>query len=142
MSELGYPQPDASGTWATFETNDGELIQLKNVAHQGVPAAVAGANAGTTPPAPVVAAGSTDGRGTITFGTGTTPAAGAQVVVTFAVPFAVAPVVVLQPGNAATAALNDFVTAVSTTGFTIGTASAPAASQAAATFSVSYHVTG
>src|SRR5712671_1438059 len=38
------------------------------------PTAAAGANAGTGPPAPVVTANSTDVAGSITFGTGTTPA--------------------------------------------------------------------
>lgn len=46
------------------------------------PTLAAGANAGTTPPSPVLGTGSTDGRGAITFGTGTTPAAGAMVTVT------------------------------------------------------------
>ena len=41
----------------------------------GVPTATAGANAGTSAPVPVVGAGSTDDRGAITFGTGSSPGA-------------------------------------------------------------------
>lgn len=55
--------------------------------------------------APVVTAGATDTRGKITFGTGTGPAAGAQVVVTFATAYAAAPYATITPLNAATAAL-------------------------------------
>lgn len=106
------------------------------------PTAVAGANAGTTPPAPVVAASSNDTRGSLTFGTGTTPAAGAQAVVTFAAAFAAAPVVMLTETNALTAALQFYVTSVGTGGFTIATQTAPAASQAATTYGVAWAVIG
>lgn len=104
--------------------------------------AAAGANAGTTPPSPLVATGSTDTRGSLTFGTGTTPAAGAQAVVSFANAYVAAPFVMLTPLNAATAALQPYVTSVGTGGFTIAFGVAPAASQANTVYAVGYRVTG
>jgi hypothetical protein len=133
-------ETDPTGTWKAFRTIDGDIIQMKELAHGGGPAVAAAAGAGTAPPAPTLAAGSSDARGTVNWGTGTTPAAGAQVAVTFAAPYAVAPTVILQPANAATAALGNYVTGVSTTGFSVALGSAPAASQAAGTYSDAYHV--
>lgn len=108
--------------------------------HNAAPAAAAGANAGTSPPAPVVTAGSTDLRGQMTFGTGTSPAAGAQVAVTFNMTFSRAPVVILTPANAVTAALNLHATSVGTTGFTLSTQGAPAASQGSGIYSFYYAI--
>ncbi len=105
------------------------------------PGVAAGANNGTSPPAPTVATGSTDGRGSIQFGSGTTPAAGEMVVVTFAAQYAQPPVVVLSGGNAATSALGAlYPGAVSATGFTIRCMTAPSASQGGTTFLVQYEV--
>lgn len=106
------------------------------------PTAVAGSAAGTTPPAPVVAASSDDVRGSLTFGTGTGPAAGNQAVVTFASAYAAAPVVMLEPTNAALAALLPYVTSVGTGGFTVATQLAPAASQANTTYGIAWMVIG
>jgi len=105
--------------------------------------AAAGANAGTGPPAPVVS-GATDRRGTVTFGTGTTPAAGAMVVLTFLSAYAAAPATIhLTPRNAATAALGvAYATAITANGFTISVPTAPAASQANTTYAYSYTVEG
>jgi hypothetical protein len=98
------------------------------------PTAAAGANAGTSPPAPAVVGGSNDQRGELTLGPGTTPAAGAQVVVTFAQSIAAyggnIPAVTLAARNSTTAALGLYISAVSATSFTVSTTSAPAASQA------------
>jgi hypothetical protein len=110
------------------------------IASGSVPTAAAGSNAGTTPPAPVISGDDTSGA--VTFGTGTTPAAGNMVVVTFGSPFSAAPIVTLTPRNAATAALNDYVTSVGTGAFTIAFASAPAASQANTVYSMGYQVIG
>lgn len=104
------------------------------------PTVAAGANNGTTPPAPTVAG--VDMRGTATFGSGATPAAGAQVVVTFSSAYSSAPVVVVSAANAATAALNVFPTSVTTTGFTISSAVAPTASQAATAYSAAFIICG
>lgn len=105
------------------------------------PGAAAGANNGGSPPAPTVVVGSTDGRGSIQFGSGSAPAAGEQVVVTFASAYASAPVVMLSAGNAATDALGALYPAqVTTTGFRVRTTAAPAASQGGSTFMVQYTV--
>lgn len=105
---------------------------------QNAPTAAAGANAGTSPPAPVKT-GCTDVAGKITFGTGTSPAAGSQVVVTFQVAYGSAPKVVLTPINSASAALN-FHVATTTTTFTVSCVNAPAASQANTIYGFFYHV--
>jgi hypothetical protein len=106
------------------------------------PGAAAGAGAGTSPPAPVVAATANDTRGSLTWGTGTTPAAGNQVAVTFATAYAAAPVVMLTETNAVTSALAPYVTSVGTTGFTIATQGAPAASQGNTTYGIAWMVIG
>src|SRR4029077_868545 len=96
----------------------------------------AAAGAGTPPPAPTSTGD--NARGTVSWGTGTTPAAGNQVTVTFATPYEEAPIVVLNPLNALTAALLPYVTAVTSAGFTIATQAAPAGSQAATAYSVDF----
>lgn len=103
-------------------------------------AAAAGANAGASPPAPVVTR-ATDLSGTCTFGTGTLPAAGAQVVVTFASAYANAPSVVIVPNNSLTAALTLYVTILAGS-FTVNCVNAPAASQGNTTYSFTYQVQG
>jgi hypothetical protein len=102
-----------------------------------IPTAAAGAGAGTAPPAPVVTAGATDTRGNVTFGTGTAPAAGAQVVVTFASAFASAPLVVVTPTTALTVPLNLYV-ASTTSNFTVNAQTAPAASQGNTVYGFNY----
>lgn len=104
------------------------------------PGAAAGSNAGTSPPAPVVTAGANDLRGNITFGTGTTPAAGNEVVVTFGTAFSTAPTVIVAPANVATAALQIAAISVTTTGFTLACNTAPAASQANTVYAFNYWV--
>lgn len=85
------------------------------------PTAVAGAGAGTAPPAPVINGGSDDDRGSLTFGSGTTPAAGVVISVTFATPKDPnrLPVVLIQEGTAASAGVDLAVTAVTSTGFSV-----------------------
>jgi hypothetical protein len=110
------------------------------------PTAAAAANAGTSPPAPVVTAGSFDTRGQLTFGTGTTPAAGKQVTVTFTASYAATPMgVVPFAMNAATAALGTpYVLAgdISTTAFTVSFPNAPSASQANTVYAIGWIVEG
>lgn len=109
--------------------------------HNTAPTAAAGTNAGTAPPAPVVTAGATDVRGNMTFGTGTSAAAGNMVAVTFAAAFSAAPsAVILTPGNAATAALQLCVVSITTTGFTVACNVAPANSQANTVYVFDYIV--
>lgn len=106
------------------------------------PASTAGANAGGTPPVPVTAATASDVRGNVTFGTGTSPAAGAQVVVAFAVTKAAVPGSIhLISRTSATQALGLYVSAITTSGFTVSTVNAPAASQANTVYSLDYLVT-
>lgn len=102
----------------------------------------AGANAGTSPPAPVRTSNTQLATG-LTFGTGTTPAAGTMVAVTFGQPRTNTPrSVQLTAGNAATASLLLYVVpgSLSTTGFSIGVVNAPTASQANTTYSVYFNV--
>lgn len=103
------------------------------------PTAAPGANAGTSPPAPVLT-NCSDADGKITFGTGSgTPAIGAQVVVTFNKPYATAPNVICQPINDATSALRWNVTSTTTT-FTYNVGVAPGVSQSNTVYGFSYHV--
>lgn len=126
----------------TFDGSSSKWVPGANVGGGSAPAVAAGANNGTTPPAPTVTAGGTDARGIISFGSGGTPAAGAQVTVTFAhaLPAGTTPFVHLQETNSATKALNVFPTGASNTGFTVSTGSAPTASQASGTYLVEYDV--
>lgn len=130
----------SSGTDAfAVDTNGHILIGAPTTA----PTAAAGANAGTSPPAPVVAAASKDTRGSATFGTGTgAPAAGAQLVVTFNQAFAAAPFVQISETTGATVALSPYVSAVSTTGFTVSFNSAPPVSQANTVYGISWQAIG
>lgn len=106
-------------------------------------ALAAGSNAGGSPPAPVLTAGSSDNRGNLTFGTGTTPAAGNMAVCTFANPFGSAPIVTVSAANASAAGLgNVYVTSISATGFTVACTTAPAGSQANTTYSVNWVALG
>ena len=124
----------------------GDEVNPANVASSsgrtGAPTATAGANNGTSPPAPVVTAGDNDVKGTITFGSGATPAAGAQVNVTLhpSSSFKGTPVVEVTPINDATDALGVFPTNISATGFTITAHTAPAASQPNTTYAVEYSI--
>lgn len=102
----------------------------------------AGANAGTGPPAPVLGTNSSDNAGSGTFGTGTTPAAGAMVAATFSAAFGSLPAVVLIPANAAAQALGLYVSGVGTGGFTVSCVTAPAASQANSTYAFEWLAIG
>lgn len=100
------------------------------------PTVAAAAGAGTAPPTPTSTGNAA--RGTVSWGTGTGPAAGNQVTVTFATPLSEAVVPMLTPYNAAAAALLEYVTNITAAGFTIATQGAPAASQAAGTYVIGY----
>jgi hypothetical protein len=106
------------------------------------PAVAAGANAGTSPPAPVIVGD--DSKGEITFGTGTSAAAGAQVAVTFNTPYTpgTTPRPVISPANAATAALLPYISAQSATGFTVSVQGSPSSSQASTVYAFNYIVIG
>lgn len=123
-----------SGTGSTGWT------ALAGASVPGTPTAAAGSANGTTPPAPTVSTGSTDLAGEISFGSGTTPAVGSQVDVTFSVAMAAAPNVTVSSGNSGTPSRQPYVTNRSTTGFSIGFATAASASQAVGTYRVEYNV--
>lgn len=108
------------------------------------PALAALAANGGSPPTPAFgSAGGDDIRGKVGFGSGTSPTSGAQVSVAFNKTFpGGVPIILVTASNAATAALNPYVDSPTANGFNIAFASAPAASQAAGTYSVAYIVIG
>ena len=127
----------------------GNLTSLGHFAVTGTPPSLAAAaGLGTSPPAPVLLAGSNDCAGDITFGSGTSPAAGKLLEVTFSVTWNILgggnPHLIICPANAAAAALGLFINlaAVSASGFPVHCANAPAASQANTTYAFSYVVMG
>lgn len=129
----------SSTSFVDTNTTGGDLATLDHIVSTGAgnsPTAAAGANAGTSPPAPVISG--TDVSGKVTFGTGTTPAAGAQAVVTFAVSYT-NPRVVITPINSASASLNLYV-GVTNTNFTVSCVNAPAASQTNSHYGFNYLV--
>lgn len=124
----------------------------------GTPVAVAAqAGLGTTPPSPAVSAYANDANGYVGFGSGTTPAAGAILKLTFvgwsgddgvtwtgSGASVSGPTINVFPENAATAALGPFyVSARGSDGsITIACTNAPTASQAANTYLLGYIVSG
>lgn len=148
-SQIGHPwivyfhdndsQNVATRMFKDSNVTGGDLIGIGHIGSEGrTPTAAAGANAGTGPPAPVLT-GCTDMAGQITFGTGTSPAAGSMVVVTFQTAYANAPKVVLTPINTATASKTLFVTSTTTT-FTVSLVTAPSASQGNTIYGFNYQV--
>jgi hypothetical protein len=106
------------------------------------PQAVAGGQAGSSPPSPVMTTGSNDGAGNVTFGSGTGPTTGTQVAVTYFTPWVIpgggAPHIVITPTNAASQALGLYISGMSPTGFNISSAGTPAATQSNSTYSVNF----
>lgn len=106
----------------------------------------AGTNAGGSPPTPVLSSDSGDGYGSLTFGTGTAPAAGAQVVLTLGAYYnssVDAPATVcciVAPLNTATGALGPWSAVCTTHAVTFECAVAPSASQANTTYALSYRL--
>lgn len=109
----------------------------------GAPALAALTANGTTPPSPAFSStGGTDVRGAVLFGSGTSPSTGDQVSITFSNAYSNAPIVVIEPQNATTAALGLYASSVSTTGFNIAVQNAPSASQSGTTYSASFVAIG
>lgn len=117
----------ASNTVSTLvERNSNGDFAARNITARligptGTPTKAAGTGAGTTPTTSIVG---TDLSGKITVTTGTGPATSGDIlVVTFNAALAAAPnSVILEPGNAAAAALttaSPFITTLATTGFTV-----------------------
>lgn len=150
-SQIGQPfvvysnnndvQNVATTIFTDSNTTGGDLGTINHIVSTGAgvnPTCAAGANAGTSPPAPVIT-GSTDVAGKVTFGTGTTPAAGAQAVITFAKSYTNARVVI-SAINSASASLNLYVSAITSTTCTISSVNAPSASQGNTVYGFYYHV--
>lgn len=134
---------DAQGAHTSNFTDQTNASYVDNII--GAPvgnvtvAALAAAGAGA--PAPVVS--TTRGRnakGSFTFGSGTTPTVNNILTVTFSSAYQVAPFVQIFERNLATKALGLYVSAVTTTDFTIATTTALTASQAATVYSLDYVV--
>jgi hypothetical protein len=107
------------------------------------PAIAVGAGLGTAPPAPTIDAQADDRQGTISFGSGSAPAAGVILTVTFARPKDAnrLPKILLQEADQALAGIDIAVGTITSATFTIVTNTRNvAASQAAGTYQVSYFV--
>lgn len=131
----GWYYSTAPGTWVSLSA------QHLNLSGGTTPTAAAAANAGTSPPAPVLDASSNDQRLGLTWGTGTGATAGAQATVTFGATYGSFVVVLIVPRNAATVNLGLYISAAPGS-FTINSANAPASSQANTTYSAKAVVVG
>ncbi len=103
----------------------------------------AGGSAGGSAPTPTLTAGGDSLAGVVSFGTGTSPGAGAQVTFTFPALPAAPRHISLTARNTATATLGvPFLASgsVSNTGFSVSFPTAPAASQAVGTYIFSYSI--
>lgn len=102
------------------------------------------AGLGTGSPAIIVTTGSTDARGSITFGTGSSPTSGNQLQVVYATAYAAAPFVgfsISATSGAATVA-GPYVAVSATTSFTIANATTLGASAANTVYGLTYWVIG
>jgi hypothetical protein len=148
---------DADNTWNGYQTFQGGADFPEGSSNEGdvtfsghvVPSygnsgtLTAGAQAGTSPPAPHQEGRSSDCVIAMTFGTGSAPAAGEMVVVTFSSLFhANVPFMTLTPRNPATVDLGLYVSNESETAVSIMARNAPAASQANTVYSLIAHVLG
>lgn len=136
-SELGgcVDSGTAANLWSTHELRGAHTLEL----FPASPTVVAGAGAGTTPPAATVFGN--DMRMILNGGTGIATAPGAFIVVTYNSPFPLTPIPVFSPyGNGVF--FRPYISAVSTTGFTLSLADAPTASQPGTTYAYLVHVRG
>jgi hypothetical protein len=90
----------------------------------------------------VVASGSNDFRGTVTFGTGSAASGSTVLNINFNQTMSTKPNVVISVTNGTGTAVGFIVGTVSTTGFTISALSTIASSQANTAYSISYIVIG
>jgi hypothetical protein len=119
------------------------LVQAAQYYSAGtIPTVAAGSSAGTSPPAPVIAAGSTDARGQVTFGTGSSPGLGQMVRVTFAVPYSSTPAVFLQANDDTLTGIEFTVANRTNSHWDFYAHSALAASQPNTTYSFCYYCIG
>jgi hypothetical protein len=128
----------ATGVYADTNATGGDVNTFNHFVSDGyAPAAAAGAQAGSSPPAPVITG--TDVDGSVTFGTGGSATAGAMVVVTFAQAYAAAPSVLITPSNGVTASLTLYATAT-TAALTVSCVATPASSQGNTHYALNYAV--
>ena len=123
---------------ATFATGPTTAVWAYSPWDTSTVTVAAGLSNGSGGTVPTATAASTLYRGTVNFGSGTAPTSGSQVTVAFSATLPSAPFVVVSPANAAAGTINPTVLAASTTGFTIGSAVAPTATQAPTIYSVNY----
>lgn len=123
---------------ATFATGSSTAVWAYSPWDSTTVTVAAGLNAGTGPAAPIAGATSTLYRGSVTFGSGTTPTAGSQVTVTFSATLPSVPFITVSPTTTAAGTINPTVLAASTTGFTIGCAVAPTGVQANTVYGVNW----
>lgn len=139
----------AGSTALTALTQLGSRLRIDGTiaagASTGAPSIAGTANLGTGAPSPTLTSGSNASRGRIEFGTGTSPAAGGLVTLTFpsgSFASGVTPRVMLTHESFLSTTFPLYVSAISDTAVTIGFGTAPAASQAAGTYKVAYQVLG
>jgi hypothetical protein len=125
---------------ATFATGPTTAVWAYSPWDTTTITSAAGGSAGTAPPVPVVVAGSTLYRGGVTFGTGSGSGAGSMITIAFSATLPTVPFVQVTEANTLTAALALYPTSVTTAGFTVGCAVAPAASQANTIYAVNYQL--
>lgn len=140
----GYTVAYNDATLRKITGNDGDRTRTGQIVgtRGDAPTAVAQAQAGASPPAPVVDASSTDVRGLVTFGTGTGSSVGALVTLAFDEFYPVAPVVVLVAANAVTAALGLYINVRNTTAVQIAAINPPADSQPNTAYAFYFAVIG
>lgn len=123
--------------------NDGLLPRHLLTDASNSPAVAGEAGLGTSAPAPSLSWG-TDTAGKIVFGTGTSPTGAVILTITFSKAYSQVPVVILTAYNDdhITTGLGLGVNNVSTTGFSIYAASAPAGGTSVGAYGFSYLVIG
>lgn len=122
--------------WSPFERFGTHVHHL----FPAVPSVTMGAAAGTSPPTPTISGNDT--RLWVAGGSGTGPAPGPYMTVTYQTPYSQVPFPTLTPYGAIAAACQPYILTFTTTGFVIGVVNAPPASSGAGTISFVCHVTG
>lgn len=140
-----YNGANAPATGANANSVEGSSSSGHIVSVGAAPTVTTLAGLGTSPPTPIIQAGSTDAAGAMTFGTGASgTAAGNILQVPFAVPYQVPPFVRIGPTNGNGYALGMYVygPGTTTTHFTIACANVPATSQPNTSYGVSWQTIG
>lgn len=140
MLKLLYDVPRKE-SWGIASDGTGKFYMPGKIETSGqTPTLSEGAAVGTTAP-PVIVTGN-DFAGSVIFGSGSSPAAGAIASFTFDRAYTLPPAITIAPTTSGAAGLGLYVSSVSTTGFTVSCANAPAASQSGATYGFSYQTVG